>query len=306
MKFVDAKVELWQQEDYTINSIYRQIEKVARTCYKSESNITETSAEEFVQRLIKNKHYAMLEFGTVYLTIPAIIVNGKVFYNDQKYFRSPYARVYKQNYNYLRKHGFTKVPKPVSLITTNYRFIIENNLENDLTKYLSSPSPLHPKRLTFHFIIDNGIAREFTRHRRFSFAQESSRYCNYNLDKFNKELSFINYKTIPFKQSDIFKDFKLEDYNAIINNVYKTIEEAYVKLTDNKVSPQFARQVLPLGGKTELTMCGFIKDWQMFLDLRYLGSTGNPHPYAREIAGEVYKQLKQYIKENDKKMIENQ
>ena len=296
MRFEQAKVELWQQEDYTLNAIYTQIERVARTCYKSENNITETSAEEFVNRLIKNRHFAMLEFGTVYLTIPTTTVNNKVIYNDQKYFRSPYARVYKQDYNYLKKAGFTKIPKPVSLVTTNYRFIIENKLEKDLDKYLTAPSPLHPKRLTFHFVIDNGIAREFTRHRRFSFAQESSRYCNYGLNKFNNELAFINYKSIPFLQSDKFKDFKLEDYNAIVNNVYKTIEEAYIKLIDNKVAPQFARQVLPLGGKTELTMSGFLKDWQLFLDLRYLGSTGNPHPYAREIAGEVYSQIKRYLK----------
>ena len=94
MRFEQAKVELWQQEDYTLNAIYTQIERVARTCYKSENNITETSAEEFVNRLIKNRHFAMLEFGTVYLTIPTTTVNNKVIYNDQKYFRSPYARVY--------------------------------------------------------------------------------------------------------------------------------------------------------------------------------------------------------------------
>ena len=59
---------MWKDE--LINSVYRQIEIAGRTCYKSEDKITETSAKEFVDRMVKSGHGAMLEHGTVYLKVP--------------------------------------------------------------------------------------------------------------------------------------------------------------------------------------------------------------------------------------------
>lgn len=45
---------MWKDE--LINSVYRQIEIAGRTCYKSEDKITETSAKEFVDRMVKSEH----------------------------------------------------------------------------------------------------------------------------------------------------------------------------------------------------------------------------------------------------------
>ena len=53
-----------------LEGMYKQIELAGRTCYKSEDKITETSAKEFVDRMVKSGHGAMLEHGTVYLRIP--------------------------------------------------------------------------------------------------------------------------------------------------------------------------------------------------------------------------------------------
>ena len=50
--------------------VYKAIESAGRTCYKSENKITPDSAKEFVDRMVKSGHGAMLEFGTVYLRIP--------------------------------------------------------------------------------------------------------------------------------------------------------------------------------------------------------------------------------------------
>ena len=69
MKLIEPKVEIIQQEP-NLEGIYKQIEQAARTCYKSEDRITDASAKEFVDKLIKNKHFAMLEHGTVYLKVP--------------------------------------------------------------------------------------------------------------------------------------------------------------------------------------------------------------------------------------------
>ena len=70
MKLIDSKVELLPQPA-GLEGIYKQIEIAGRTCYKSEDKITPDSAKEFVDRMIKNGHTAMLEHGTVYLKVPA-------------------------------------------------------------------------------------------------------------------------------------------------------------------------------------------------------------------------------------------
>lgn len=75
-------------------------------------------------------------------------------------------------------------------ITTNMRVIVENNRLDDL-QYQVEPTEHHEKRITAKFICDRGVSHEFVRHRVFSFAQESTRYCNYSKDKFNNEITFI-------------------------------------------------------------------------------------------------------------------
>lgn len=69
MKLIKPSFEIKEQQS-GLEGIYKQIEWTGRHCYKSLDKITETSAKEFVERMIKAGHGAMLEAGTVYLKIP--------------------------------------------------------------------------------------------------------------------------------------------------------------------------------------------------------------------------------------------
>ena len=69
MKLIPSNAELITQGE-GLQGILKMIELAGRTCYKSEANITSDSASEFVSRMVKNGHTAMLEHGTVYLRIP--------------------------------------------------------------------------------------------------------------------------------------------------------------------------------------------------------------------------------------------
>lgn len=74
MRLIKPSFEIIEQEP-GLEGIYKAIELAGRNCYKSESSIKEGSAKEFVDRMVKSKHLAMCEHGTVYLNIPCI-------YND--------------------------------------------------------------------------------------------------------------------------------------------------------------------------------------------------------------------------------
>ena len=158
MKLIEPNVEIIEQLS-GLYGVYKQIEKAGRTCYKSEDKITEDSAKKFVDMLANHKHGAMLEHGTIYLSIPIKFGNQPIV---EEYLLNPYSRVGKDIENHLW------------CVTTNLRVLIENDLMEDLY-YICEPTEHHVKRVTAKFTLDQGVMREFTRHRTMSFACESTR-----------------------------------------------------------------------------------------------------------------------------------
>lgn len=122
MKLIESSVQIIEEKDP-----YKMIELAGRTCYKSENNITEDSAKEFVDRMIKLGHRAMLEHGTIYLTIAktAMNIGDPIFY-----VRNKYSKVNEDDLFYY--------------ITTNMRVIVENNRLDDL-QYQVDPTEHHEK-----------------------------------------------------------------------------------------------------------------------------------------------------------------
>ena len=277
MKLIKPSVQIIEQDTYDINSIFKTIELAGRTCYKSEDKITEDSAKEFVERMIKSGHGAMLEHGTVYLTIPT-------FYTQDvgilKYELNPYSKVVtRRDYTY---------------ITTNYRVLVEHEWLDDL-KFLSVRNIVHKKRTTVKFICDRGVSHEFVRHRVFSFAQESTRYCNYSKDKFGNELTFIIPCWTNIHEGDYGDIFNPKESNITLTpneyffiNSLRESEKYYMELTNNGWTPQQARNILPNSLKTELIMTGFNDDWLNFFKLR---CASNAHPQAKELADILKKQF---------------
>ena len=289
MRLIKPSFEIWDQQE-GLEGIYKQIERAGRVCYKSEDKITEDSAKEFVDRMIKSGHGAMLEHGTVYLKAKTKVYGGMgsetVECPLDKYAKNPYSVVTGDN---------TFIPNYL-YVTTNLRVLVENKWFDDL-KYQCEPTEFHEKRITVKFICDRGVSHEFVRHRVFSFAQESTRYCNYSKDKFQG----VTYIQPPWLDGDISNEdgSKFNDvYTDIYLHTLTTAENAYLDLLkqwDNKVpdkrfksgyknnpwTPQQARAVLPNSLKTELVMTGFVSDWEHFFKLRDAGSA---HPQARELA----------------------
>lgn len=279
MKLIESSVQIIEEKDP-----YKMIELAGRTCYKSEDKITENSAKEFVDRMIKLGHGAMLEHGTVYLTITATSPEVR------KYEINPYSRVKKISVDGINGRAY---------ITTNYRVLVENKWLDDL-KYQCDPTPSHEKRITVKFICDRGVSHEFVRHRVFSFAQESQRYCNYNKDKFNNELTFIKPTWLNIPTGDYTywdgdwcdidnMKIQLPSDNGIADNFLWCLNNAgmqYRLLINKGLKPQEARAVLPNATKTELVMTGFESDWEHFFELRCSGAA---HPDAKKLADELYK-----------------
>ena len=291
MKLIKPSFEIWEQPS-GLEGVYKQIERAGRICYKSEDKITEDSAKSFVDRMIKSGHGAMLEHGTVYLYNPG---DKQMLDMIKRYSENPYSRL-----KVVKADSTDAITGPV-WITTNYRVIVENNWEKDLIYYSPNPVPLHPKRITVHFVCDRGVSHEFVRHRVMSFAQESTRYCNYSKDKFGNECTFIypnwfnkyfedNYSNLNIRDWQTGLDIACAETNWIYAMLYA--EKAYFSSISNGMKPQQARTVLPNSLKTELVMTGFVSDWKHFFKLRVERlAKGKPHPQASELATPLYEEF---------------
>ena len=281
MKLIKPSFQIIEPTGYTIDDIYKSIELAGRVSHKSEDKITETSAKDFVGRMLNMKHLATCEFGTVYL-----YAHSMYDLDIEKYRQNPYSKaIWNNNGHY---------------ISTNYRVLVENNWLDDL-KYLCKPTEFHHKRYTVKFILDRAIANEIVRHRKFSFLQESTRYCNYSKGKFNGELTFIQ-PIWTYHQEDgdygtlgNLKRKNVGNKDGVFFDFIKSLQYAehyYLTLVKQGWKAEEARNVLPLCLKTELYMCGFAEDWKNFFKLRSKKyGVGNPHPQADELATPLYEEF---------------
>ncbi len=289
---VEPKAEIWKQEGYDLASIWRHIAKCARVCYQSSPKNKDESDYEFLVRTIfrgidvlhddynnyftMHVHGSVLEHGTVHLKIPIGLVHLINKYNSNHY-----SEVY-EDFKY-------------AYITTNMRVLFDNKWFNDLMMIDSSNDSLNKyyDRTTVNIITDIGVSREFNRHRVHSISEESTRYCAYDKDKFNNNISIVKLPWIENKDyNEALPDNNklLEDWNAIDWYIHavSVANTAYKKLRELGWTAQQAREVLPLNTKTQIVHTAYNYDWINWISLRHKEISGKVHPCMKEIANQIY------------------
>lgn len=198
MKVIEPYFEILDEIDG--DKIIKNIEKYGRTCYKSESKITNDSAINFVRNILMRGHESVIEH----------------------------------------------------------------------------------EKISVKIVCDRGVTHEIVRHRIASYSQESTRYCNYQSDKFGSELTFI--KPIFWKDnSRMFLKWC---------DMMQQIEDEYMFLISEGATPQEARSILPNSLKTEIVVTMNLREWRHFLKLRTAESA---HPQMQEIANMIMKKFKEII-----------
>lgn len=219
MNIIVPQYEIIEQ-DKGLEGMFKHIEKCGRTCYRSEDKITDDSYQKFIKMLENANHGAMLEHGTVYLTIPL----GTPIDDIQYMWKMDIVKFFQNNKFSIVKEkiinktvdveikGFgtkTQASAHFYFITTNWRVIFEaqdkklvkyflNNyhidketLKDSVLQWMTEPTENHEKRYTVRFTYHLAVARDINRHRVQSIGEESTRYCNYSKEKFGSELNII-------------------------------------------------------------------------------------------------------------------
>lgn len=135
---------------------------------------------------------------------------------------------------------------------------------------------------TVRFVTDRSVTHEIVRHRLAAYCQESQRYCNYGLDKFDNGVTVI--KPVYLTPGTILYD---KWYTACEDS-----EAAYLDMLDLGATPQEARAVLPNSTKTELCMTANIREWRHFFKLRCSPAA---HPQIRALAVDLLHKCQEKI-----------
>lgn len=148
--------------------------------------------------------------------------------------------------------------------------------------------------LSVKFTVDRGVSHELVRHRIASFAQESTRYCNYAKDKFGAECAFIDLEP-GIMLDNKMKKMSGEEIALVIAEWTSAMEDAerhYMRLLELGATPQIARAVLPNSTKTEITVSANYREWRNFFKLRV---PADVHPQMREVTIPLLRELKGMI-----------
>ena len=135
---------------------------------------------------------------------------------------------------------------------------------------------------TVIFTCDTGVTHELVRMRDASFAQESTRYCNYQNDKFGNEITCI--KPVFFKENS----YEYAHWYAAMSNA----EMSYFNLLNAGATPQQARTVLPKSIKADIAVTCNWEEWAHIFQLRALDMTGPAHPQMKELMVPLYEEIK--------------
>jgi thymidylate synthase (FAD) len=125
-------------------------------------------------------------------------------------------------------------------------------------------------------VTDRGISHEIVRHRIASFAQESTRYVNYDAEKHGNGIAVVEPLGMTLFQRDLWE------------NACMKAEQAYLDMIAAGCPPEVARDVLPTCTKTELVITANLREWRHFFRLRMTGATGKPHPKIKQLATMIF------------------
>lgn len=331
MKIVNPSVEVLHtglEKDFMTPEQF--IEKVGRTCYKSEDKITAESAPKFVRNLINRGHEAMIEHWTLIFRVKDVILYEVIREAWGTFGRTWDCGLVEADDAFVPKIRFTSVdgrpiisgnirawrdwiryylrtpfphenPIPSFLFDvmdtapTFFADILDLRADDRCEGHIPILTPITVKDLqgdlehyvhhdvTLKFVCDRGVSHELVRHRAASFAQESTRYCNYAAGKYGREITVVR----PSWCSEGSREYETWEWGCEMS------EFKYITLIDMGCAPQQARAVLNNSLKTEVIMTGSMGHWDHFFGLR-CGPEAQPD--MREVACMAWDILSKEVK----------
>ncbi len=285
VKIVEPRVEIYPLGQ--IEEIKRHIERCGRTCYKSEDKITDTSAEQFVEGILKSGHESVIEHANLIFEVDNTDENfGKIKEIASKVqgFR------YHQSESELLASGNMRTFRDISRLGYSDfdEWFVKNGLgvfanQGNQTRALSGEIKLEKvqyldknddrddlNNITIHMITNLSCYKDITRHRLASFSIESTRFCNYSKGKYGSELTILKPVNLVAGTPEY------EEWQSCMNDV----ERHYMKMCELGCRADQSRLCLPHSIKADVIMTANVKEWKHIFNLRCDKAA---HPDVRKV-----------------------
>lgn len=328
MRIIEPSYQIFKKESNPL----KIIETAGRICYKSEENITENSAAEFVKRLVTSKHYAMLEHASIYIKlhgsyyqqfIKAMHPNNNKYlvYNDTIPSSCPYivsgnARAWFELLSHeIKSMGEAIAPIFIIILTAlkNYLPEIFTHLPDVLLTRAMKPyfEKISGDAFFIQILSENELCEELKdypdilkQHRRISIEFTCDRGATHELVRHRdasfamESTRFCTYTKNRFGNEITVIKPTFYDENSAEYNLWKTSceqdEKTYLQLIQLGRTAQEARGNLPHSLKVDLLITATEEEWQHICNLRAKGTTGAPHPQVKELMYPCYEELVAY------------
>jgi thymidylate synthase (FAD) len=279
MKIIEPKVELLKENDSVSH-----VARCARICYRKESG----NDERLYESLLKRNHLSVFRHVTYYYIIPINYQPNWV--NDL--------------FIYINLHRLVIVGINISKDNDYYYVVANGNwcldhikLTEELRQFQSTDKEFanasviawNMMRYTFKVTTQISTSRELNRVSPNNIAEQSTRYV---------------YEDGTLCRPHWMTKEEADTWNNILDNTFisevkhfhyinsaKSSFDRYKLLIENSMPRQDARGVLPLDTATICAYTYSAAEWRAIIDLRYYGTTGQPHPNAKIIAGMIREEL---------------
>ena len=258
MEIIEPKAEYWEQQNSTDH-----VARCARVCYASDKTSDNAVLEN---RLLKSGHTSVFRHVSRYFII----------YNNTKYRRemfrirhSAYCACVRYNNRFY--------------VSTNSQFVMdhpnyfEHFREVDIDKlitfihYRYSPI-INILRFTVCLTTQISTSRELNRTSPNNICEQSTRYVNFE----RKSGGITICRPLFTKSLSPLYKFLFKTYCKVSEIAYKR----FLKIG----KPETARELLPLCTATRVVYTYTYEEWLHIFSLRLYGTTGTPHPNARQAA----------------------
>ncbi len=144
----------------------------------------------------------------------------------------------------------------------------------------------HGGSISVKMICNRGLTHELVRHRLASYAQESTRYCDYAKSKHGNQITVV--KPLSLSNGITYDKHIYTIWEMAMLNA----EKSYFKLRELGIKPQIARGVLPIDVKTEIVITANPTEWRHIFRLR---TNEAAHPQIRTMMRNILKEFKKEI-----------
>ena len=290
MKIIEPNVELWKQTDEVAH-----VCRCARVCYRKESG----NDERLIQSLKLRKHLSVFRHFTYYYIMPAYVLHSS-YKTNQVLWIADLCKV-------INTHCQIVVGIDIRYAGDNYyivangQWVIEHqDLVKSLDEYKLTADEFfnydvisyNMMRYTFKVTTQISTSRELNRVSPNNIAEQSTRYVY-------EDGTICRPHWMTKEEADYLNTNEILDDDWIANRCWAkryiwSIDNSFYKykmLVDAGLHRQDARGVLPLDTATVCAYTYSIKEWRDIIDLRYYGTTGQPHPNAKIAAGMIREEL---------------